>query len=749
MKEKSESLLEQYSKSGTITSHNTIIAPIGAPYTYETQSSFDYQYNNYQAIANFVNFNQGIYKATIEFGTPKDYFKTIFSKHKKYPTLKGDFLNYADLNSGSPAYWTGFYTSRPFFKILLRRLESAMRTAEILFSFALSLNAFREFNESNIFETLRNSRKSLAQLLDRNVVGGTLPADIMRHAHGLVLKTIRDCWQIQEVVASLLTSKPGLNKPYLRKYVYREGEFIATFKTVSPEDQIYIFNSLTHERTEIIELVSTHANVRIIDYNKKEVTVQINPIWKYSQNIVVISRRYFKITFAVTILPLTMELYRIKTTYDASQSAATIFCSSCKVNEAPGIDSTFSFSIQAIQSGDIQLESYKHRLIFDELTGFLKTVVEKETNIAKSVVIDFGAFRDADVNSGMFLFNTNVSKPLNNILEQYCTGSKKKIIIIVSGRITTEISTIFGRFLEHSITIYNLVHSPLSNAIHIENRVDYEVSPKNRDLELFMSIQTDIGNGIAPKIYLDNNGFQHTPRIVNLSRRVESNMYPITSMAYIQDHRSRLTYITDHAQGVTALQEGQLVVMLDRRVLFDDGRGANEGLADSSATCHNQYILLENFKGNAERMKPRDLILPSVAAVYLASVINYLPDIFLVDQNNTEFCHYGFLPLIKTSFPCDVSVVNFRLVLGEDRRHQLSPNTALLILHRRSFSCSVETSAHVECSGEPTFSLNKILRNVRAVYQTNLAGTNKGTALFTFSPVNFPPMEIATLRVYF
>lgn len=749
VKEKSESLLEQYSKTGTITPHNIVLAPLGAPYAYETQSEFDFQYNNYQTIADFVNLNQGIYKASIEFGTPKDYFKTILSKHKKYSTLKGDFLNFADLYSGSPAYWTGFFTSRPFFKMLLRRLESAMRTTEILLSFAFSLNAFREFNETQILKTLTDGRKTLARLLDRNVASGTLPANVLRSAHILILKTIRDCWQIQEIATSLLTSKPGFNDSYLKKYVYREGEFITTFKTVFPEDQIYIFNSLSHERTEIIELVSRHPNVRIVDYNKKEVTVQINPIWKYSQNVLVLSRRYFKITFAVTVLPMTLELYSIKTTYDASQNAATIYCSSCKINEAPDVDLSFPFTIQPIQTGDIQIESYKHRLVFDELTGFLKTVVEKETNIAKTVVIDFGAFRDADVNSGMFLFNTNVTKPIIDILKPFYIGSKTKSSMIVSGRITTEISNVFGRFLEHTITIYNLVHGPLANAIRLENRVDYDVSPKNRDIELFMSIQTDIANGASPEIYLDNNGFQHTARILNLSRRIESNLYPMTSMAYIQDKRSRFTLITDHAQGVTALQEGQLVVLLDRRVLFDDGRGANEGLADSSATCHNQFILLENFRDYEDKHTKFDLVLPSVSAVYLANALNYLPDIFLVDQNNTGFCHYGFLPLIKTPFPCDVSIINFRLVLtGSDRQH-LSPNTALLILHRRSFSCSVDSSTQLQCNGETIFSLHKILRNVRAVYQTNLAGTNKGVLLFSIAPVNFPPMEITTLRVYF
>lgn len=752
VKDKSELLLEQYSKTGTITPHNVIIAPLGGPYRYEFQSEFDYQYNNYQKIADFVNANRGIYKATIEFGTPKDYFSSILKKYKKIPSVKGDFLNFADVSSGSPAYWTGYYTSRPFFKIMLRRLESTLRTTEILFSFALSFNTFRGYNVSQIFDELVNARESLARLLDRNVASGTLPSNVLRHVHNLILATVNKCWHIQEVAASFLSSKPGQFEPHLQKYVYREGEFISSFKTVYAGDQVYIFNSLSHERTEVVELVTRYSNIRIVDHNKKEVTCQINPIWKYtSDNVIKISRRFFKITFAIEVPPMTLELFTIKDTYDVTHSASAIFCSSCMVDDEVTSDSIFPFSIQPIQTGDIQIESYKHRLVFDEMTGFLKTVIEKETNKEKSVVIDFGAFKDASVNSGMFLFNTNVSKPLNDVLMPYRIGTIVKATIIISGQITTEISSVYGRLLQHTIKIFNFIQNPLSNAIYVESKVDYELSPKNRELEFFMSIQTDINNGNPPQIVTDNNGFQHTVRILNMSRRIESNMYPATSMVYIQDQRSRLTYITDHAQGVTALQEGQLVIMLDRRVLFNDGRGTSEGLADSSATSHRQYILLENFMNPNEVLGIGldDLKLPSLSAVYLANSIDYHIDIFVVDKNKTEQCHYAFLPLIKTSFPCDVSVINYRIIPINSGFQDLTPHTALLILHRRSVSCRIATSINLHCNGESNFSLENILHNLRAVYLTNLAGTTKGIPLLNFTPVNFRHMELITLRVYF
>lgn len=753
VKQKSELLLEQYSKTGTITPHNSIIAPLGGPYHYEMQSEFDFQYNNYQKIVDFVTTNKDIYKATIEFGTAKDYFSSLKDKYKHFHSLKGDFLNFADISSGSPAYWTGFYTSRPFTKILLRRLQSTLRTTEILFSFALNHNVFRNTNISELYDLLIKARETVARLVDRNVASGTVTANVLKYVHNEIMTTVKDCWYIQELAASFLSVKPEHHEPYLQKYVYRDGEFIPLFRTVSPGDQIYIFNSLSHERTEIVELTSRHPNIRILDHRKKDVTVQINPVWKYSsENMIKLSRRYFKIIFAVMIPPLALELFNIKETYDASQNAAAIYCLSCHVDDVVNNSSIFPFTIQPIQSGDIQLESYKHRLLFDEFTGLMKTVIEKETNIEKSVSIDYGAFRVSDVNSGMFLFNTNVTKPLLDILLGYRLGTKKKVIFIVSGLVTTELTCIYGQLLQHTTKIFNLLRGPLSSAIYIESKVDYEISPKNRELELFLSVQTDIVNGNPPQIFTDNNGFQYTPRVLNISRRIESNMYPITSMVYMQDRRNRLTFITDHAQGVTALQEGQILVMLDRRVLFNDGRGTHEGLADSRSTSHRNFLLLENF-GDGDKTFTRyqqhdELKLPSLSAFYLANSLDYHLDIFYIDKNRTNLSHFKFLPLVKTSFPCDVALVNFRVVLHRSTLLHAVPNTALMTLHRRSFSCQINSS-NLHCSGDSNFSLKKILRTAKSVYQTNLPGTDDGTESFELNHGNFPPMELTTLRIQF
>jgi len=65
---------------------------------------------------------------------------------------------------------------------------------------------------------------------------------------------------------------------------------------------------------------------------------------------------------------------------------------------------------------------------------------------------------------------------------------------------------------------------------------------------------------------------------------VAGNYYPINTAAYIRDESRnvQLTILTDRSQGGGSVVDGDLEVMLHRRLLADDGRGVGEPLNETA-----------------------------------------------------------------------------------------------------------------------------------------------------------------------
>ena len=107
-----------------------------------------------------------------------------------------------------------------------------------------------------------------------------------------------------------------------------------------------------------------------------------------------------------------------------------------------------------------------------------------------------------------------------------------------------------------------------------------------------MRFSTDIDSG--DEFFTDLNGFQMMKRKRRLDKLpIGAQYYPIPSMAYIQDHKSRLTLVSRQPLGGSSLKQGQLEIMMDRRLSQDDNRGLFQGVTDNQITPHTFYLVLE------------------------------------------------------------------------------------------------------------------------------------------------------------
>jgi alpha-mannosidase len=166
IQQKADLLMEQYTRTASLFPHNVALIPVGDDFRYNHEKEFNQQYENYKKLIDYVNANSATryHNASIEFGTPVDYFRAIQERQKhKFPTLVGDFFVYADIfNEGRPAYWSGYFTTRPFYKLMSRDLEHNLRSLEILFT--LAFNKARQRNLSNAFKVDEKNYEKIIQV---------------------------------------------------------------------------------------------------------------------------------------------------------------------------------------------------------------------------------------------------------------------------------------------------------------------------------------------------------------------------------------------------------------------------------------------------------------------------------------------------------------------------------------------------------------------------------------------------------
>ncbi len=104
--------------------------------------------------------------------------ETVVKKRGRLMTLSGDFFPYSDFPH-KHQYWTGFYTTRPFYKRLDRIVQSHMRAADILYSLAASSVYDDGSWKRLMLHKLESGRQELALFQHHDAITGTSRKRVM------------------------------------------------------------------------------------------------------------------------------------------------------------------------------------------------------------------------------------------------------------------------------------------------------------------------------------------------------------------------------------------------------------------------------------------------------------------------------------------------------------------------------------------------------------------------------------------
>ena len=677
----SKLLLAQYQKKADLFRHNVVLIPIGDDFRFDRSLEWDQQYKNYMKLFNYIN-RKTEWKVHARFGTLRDYFSELDQAQKdagedrnEFPVLAGDFFPYTDRDN---AYWTGYFTSRPFTKLLGRELEAQLRTADILNTIAYMMSKtnnkqYAAFQHN--MNDLEVAHQSLGLFQHHDAITGTSKSYVTTDNERRLFSAIQSSQTVQANAAEFLMSN-GLStnsqlytpsKPYNLRSVNKKSELFEVSKALIA---LNIFNSLAQSRTTLVHLTIDRDMVAVLNKDKKIMPSQINPVWLSDS---VIATKEYELVFYITLPALGMETVYIRSALPGEEKhcvAAGVFMYNAASTDPP---SNMRFSAMPPGSSYIIIENNSYRARFSPLNGYLQSVTTKDRIITTKIDMEYLMYKSRG--SGAYLFN-----PAGPAVDSEI--NYKPVVRVVKGPLVSEVHSV-QKLIRNVVRLHNTT-GLLQSVIEVNNVVDLS---NLEDKEMIMRFTMDVTNDNATSFYTDLNGLHMIKRNDYKNLPVPAKYYPMTSMAYVQDELSRFSILTAQPLGVASLERGQVEVMLDRRLLWDDGRGLGEGVLDNRPTPSRFYLMLERKETAIKESLPDENIdphkrmvsHPTMQAHVVFDMLNN-PEVTFMVSNRTDIKLSPQFQAFSQPLPCDSRLVSMRSTYAS--------HTTAVVLHRLGADCS-------------------------------------------------------------
>nr|XP_012645708.1 alpha-mannosidase 2 [Microcebus murinus] len=738
-------LLDQYRKKSKLFRSKVLLAPLGDDFRYCEYTEWDLQFKNYQRLFDYMN-SHPHFNVMIQFGTLSDYFdaldKAAANQREKsqsmFPVLSGDFFTYADRDDH---YWSGYFTSRPFYKRMDRIIESHLRAAEILYYLALrraEKYKINTFLSSSHYKSLIEARRNLGLFQHHDAIAGTAKDWVVvdygtRLFHSLIV--------VEKIIGSsafllILKDKHVYNSyssdAFLDMDFNQKSQDSLPHKNVIPLSKeprhLVIFNPLEQDRTSVVSVYVNSPTVEVSSASGEPIKVQVSAVWDEKN---VISETAYEVSFLAHVPPLGMKVYKILESASSNSHLANYVLHNGKAEDTR----IFNVKNNVLGRESITLENSFIAVWFGH-SGLMQKMMTKEDGKHHEVRVQFswyGTTRKAD-KSGAYLFLPDGdAKPYVYKLPP--------LVRVTHGRIYSEVTCIFEH-VTHRVRLYH-IEGIEGQSVEVSNIVDIR---KEYNREIAMRISSDIKN--ENRFYTDLNGYQIQPRMTMKKLPLQANVYPMTTMAYIQDAECRLTLLSAQSLGVSSLKSGQIEVIMDRRLMQDDNRGLGQGVYDNKITANLFRILLEKRSAVNLEEEKHPVSYPSLLSHITSSFMNH-PLITMTKKFSRDLELLGEFSPLLSPLPCDIHLVNLRTI--QSKVGDGYSDEAALILHRKGFDCRFTSKdTGLLCPTTQGKMLVQKLFNkftVESLTPSSLSLMHSPPDAQNISEITLSPMEISTFRI--
>lgn len=438
-------------------------------------------------------------------------------------------------------------------------------------------------------------------------------------------------------------------------------ESVVQLSTENDYSSLFLYNTLSKVRNEIACFkLSTNRSWILRDPAGKLVNeVQINRLSLFNETGK--PPQDDEACFMANLKPISVSQYSIElNSLRPNYEQSTIIEGSLAELQAKGFD--------------FKIQSERMQLLFDNRTGLLSKYVDLENDKEHPMEIQFRTYGTRKYTtkerSGAYLFLPDNERPgrlqINGVRMQ-----------IVKGKLMSKVITYIdaGFQIRHEIRLVNG-----ETVFDVQN--EFHLGIKSfANKELLMRIRTDVKN---KNFFTDLNGFQMQKREYRKKIPLQGNVYPMSTVAYIEDLNWRVNFITGQPLAMTSSTEGNIDVFLDRLMLHDDFRGLGAGIADNKRTREIYRVFIEKTANEARKLTLNSQLL-------IDSLRNPV-----IKMRSTAQSSQGSIEFFASELACDLHLLNLRT--------NLNTFDFNLFLHKRSISCETK------CFGSETLSINNTLR---------------------------------------
>ncbi|XP_058195681.1 probable alpha-mannosidase At5g13980 [Rhododendron vialii] len=561
-----------------ITRTNHIMWTMGTDFKYQYAHTW---YRNMDKLIHYVN-QDGRVNAL--YSTPTIYTDAKYAEHQSWPLKTDDYFPYADRKN---AYWTGYFTSRPGLKGYVRVMSGYYLAAR-------QLEFFRGRSEKG--PTTDTLGDALAVAQHHDAVSGTSKQHV---ADDYAKRLFIGYKEAEELVAASLAFMvdSGL-KSRSRSSVTKFQQCPLLNITYCPATEVdlsqgkklvvVVYNSLGWKRDGVVKIPVIHGNVSVQDSSGQEIESQLLPLGNVSLGV-----RNFYATAYVGKSPSVTPRYWLAFT----ASVPPLGFSTYVISTPKGAAATFAtqtlYESKGSENGIIEVGPGNLKLIYSASEGKLTQYVNTKSSVKASIEQSYSYYSGDDGSqeyydgsqkyfqaSGAYVFRPNGTFPI---------ASEGQIpFTVLRGPLFDEVHQKINSWIHQVTRVYK-------EKEHVE--VEFTVGPIPVDDGIGKEIVTQFTTAIKSNktFYTDSSGRDFLQRIrdyradwdLQVNQPVAGNYYPINLGMYIKDESEEFSVLVDRSVGGSSIVDGQLELMLHRRLLHDDGRGVDEAL-NETVCVHNK-----------------------------------------------------------------------------------------------------------------------------------------------------------------